>query len=142
MSEFSDYPSQLWRLEAQQCRDRESLEQDMLTEVREAAECHRTIRTRIRSQVKPGMTMIQIADLIENSTREILGDNSKNGRTRGIGFPTGLSLNHCAAHYTPNAGDKTVLKKDDVMKVDFGTHINGRIMDCAFTLTFNDKFTY
>jgi methionyl aminopeptidase len=23
----------------------------------------------------------------------------------GVGFPTGLSLNHCAAHYTPNAGD-------------------------------------
>jgi methionine aminopeptidase len=23
----------------------------------------------------------------------------------GIAFPTGLSRNHCAAHYTPNAGD-------------------------------------
>lgn len=30
-----------------------------------------------------------------------------------------------AAHYTPNAGDKTVLQYDDVMKLDFGTHING-----------------
>lgn len=31
------------------------------------------------------------------------------GLSRGIGFPTGCSLNHVAAHYTPNAGDDTVL---------------------------------
>ena len=36
-----------------------------------------------------------------------------------------ISLNHVAAHYTPNNGDFTVLGKDDVMKVDFGTHVNG-----------------
>jgi hypothetical protein len=30
-----------------------------------------------------------------------------------------------AAHWTPNAGDKTVLQYDDVMKLDFGTHIDG-----------------
>ena len=41
-------------------------------------------------------------------------------------FFSGCSLNHCAAHYTPNAGDKTVLKYDDVCKIDFGTHINGK----------------
>ena len=32
-----------------------------------------------------------------------------------------------AAHWTPNAGDKTVLQYDDVMKLDFGTHIDGPI---------------
>lgn len=41
----------------------------------------------------------------------------------GLAFPTGCSLNHCAAHYTPNAGDNTVLQYGDVMKVDFGTHV-------------------
>ena len=44
---------------------------------------------------------------------------------QGLAFPTGCSLNHCAAHYTPNAGDKTVLQYDDVCKIDFGTHVNG-----------------
>ena len=52
----------------------------------------------------------------------------------------GCSINHCAAHYTPNAGDTTVLQQDDVVKMDFGTHINGRIIDCAWTMTFNPKF--
>ena len=44
----------------------------------------------------------------------------------GLAFPTGCSLNHVAAHYTPNAGDETVLQYDDVCKIDFGTHINGK----------------
>jgi methionyl aminopeptidase len=32
-----------------------------------------------------------------------------------------------AAHWTPNSGDKTILQYDDVMKLDFGTHIDGTI---------------
>ena len=44
----------------------------------------------------------------------------------GLAFPTGCSLNHVAAHYTPNAGDETVLQYNDVCKIDFGTHINGK----------------
>lgn len=34
----------------------------------------------------------------------------ENGLDAGIAFPTGCSLNHVAAHYTPNNGDDTVLK--------------------------------
>lgn len=34
----------------------------------------------------------------------------ENGLKAGIAFPTGCSLNHVAAHYTPNNGDDTVLK--------------------------------
>lgn len=49
-------------------------------------------------------------------------------------------MNHVAAHYTPNTGDDTVLGEHDVMKVDFGTQINGRIIDCAFTVTFDPTF--
>ena len=58
----------------------------------------------------------------------------------GLAFPTGCSLNNCAAHYTPNAGDDTVLQYNDVCKIDFGTHVNGRIVDCAFTVAFNPRY--
>jgi methionyl aminopeptidase len=33
-----------------------------------------------------------------------------------------------------------VLKQEDVMKVDFGVHLNGRIVDSAFTLTFDPVY--
>ena len=58
----------------------------------------------------------------------------------GIAFPTGCSLNHVAAHYTPNGGDDTVLGYNDVMKLDFGTQIGGRIIDCAMTVHFNPRY--
>jgi methionyl aminopeptidase len=83
------------------------------------------------------MTMIEICELIENGTRNLI---EVNGLEAGIGFPTGCSLNNVAAHYTPNSGDPTVLQYDDVMKIDFGTQINGRIIDCAFTMSFNPKY--
>ena len=43
-----------------------------------------------------------------------------------------------AAHWTPNSGDKTVLQYDDVMKLDFGTHIDGKNICTTFrVLWFN-----
>lgn len=32
------------------------------------------------------------------------------------------------------------MKYDDVCKIDFGTHINGRIIDTAFTVAFNPVY--
>ncbi|KAJ3020992.1 Methionine aminopeptidase 2B [Thoreauomyces humboldtii] len=106
-------------------------------ELRRAAEVHRQVRKYAQETIKPGMSMIEITELIENSVRTLIEEN---GLEAGIAFPTGVSLNHVAAHYTPNTGDKTVLGYDDVMKVDFGTHVNGRIIDSAFTMTFNPVY--
>lgn len=79
-------------------------------------------RQYIRSWVKPGMTMTQICEELESTARTLINEN---GLKSGLAFPTGCSLNHVAAHYTPNAGDNTVLGVDDVCKIDFGTHVNG-----------------
>lgn len=111
--------------------------------------------------------MIEIAETIENTTRALVEEDGMNS---GIAFPTGLSLNHCAAHYSPNAGDTTgelmsllpywswmgtgslkastcsglrsVLKETDMMKVDFGVHVSGRIVDSAFTMSFDPDHKY
>lgn len=72
--------------------------------IRRAAEVHRQVRKYARKAIKPGMTMTEIAEVIENGTRALVEEE---GLERGVGFPTGLSRNHCAAHYTPNAGDTT-----------------------------------
>jgi len=75
---------------------------------------------------------------LRQKNRELVQEN---GLERGIGFPTGVSINHIAAHYTPNPGDdNVVLQYGDVMKVDFGTQIEGRIIDCAWTVAFDPKF--
>jgi len=37
-------------------------------------------------------------------------------------------------------GDDTVLQYGDVMKIDFGTQIEGRIIDCAWTVAFDPVY--
>lgn len=71
-------------------------------DIRRGAEVHRQVRQRARKFIRPGLTMTEIAEFIEDGTRALVEEN---GLESGIGFPTGLSLNNCAAHYTPNAGD-------------------------------------
>lgn len=71
--------------------------------IRQAAEVHRQVRQAARKYIKPGMAMTDIANYIEDGVRALVEEN---GLESGLGFPTGLSLNDCAAHYTPNAGDK------------------------------------
>ena len=124
-------------------RHLDRMNNDFLQEYRQGAEVHRQVRQWAQKNIKPGQTLTEIAEGIEDSVRALTGhpgleegDNIKGG----MGFPTGLSINHCAAHYTPNAGNKMVLKQDDVMKVDFGAHVNGRIVDSAFTMTFNSVY--
>lgn len=72
------------------------------TSIRRAAEVHRQVRSYAQKSIKPGMSMTEIAELIEDGTRALVEED---GMKSGVGFPTGLSVNEVAAHYTPNAGD-------------------------------------
>ncbi|KAL9392106.1 hypothetical protein Peur_016026 [Populus x canadensis] len=127
----------LWRTTSEEKRELERLEKPMYNSVRQAAEVHRQVRKYMKSILKPGMLMTDLCETLENTVRKLI---SENGLQAGIAFPTGCSLNWVAAHWTPNSGDKTVLQYDDVMKLDFGTHIDGHIVDCAFTVAFNPMF--
>ena len=101
-------------------------ETGLYNKVRHAAECHRQVRHYAQSFIQPGIRLSDMCEQIEELNRKLVKEN---GLQAGIGFPTGCSLNHVAAHYTPNGGDDTVLQYGDVMKVDFGTQIEGRIID-------------
>lgn len=132
-----------YRTTNEEKRHLDRMNSDFLTDYRHGAEVHRQVRQWAQKSIKPGQTLTEIAESIEDGVRALTGhqgleegDNLKGG----MGFPTGLSLNHCAAHYTPNAGNKTVLQKEDVMKVDFGVHVNGRIVDSAWTMTFDPVY--
>ncbi|DBA93672.1 TPA: Methionine aminopeptidase 2A [Trebouxia sp. C0006] len=129
--------SQRWRETSEEKRAQARLQDQMINEARQAAEVHRQVRQYMRSIIKPGINMTYMCETLEDTVRKLI---QAKGLEAGIAFPTGCSLNHVAAHWTPNAGDKTVLQYDDVMKLDFGTHINGHIVDSAFTVAFNPKY--
>lgn len=135
--EIMEYPGYSEYMTSEEKRAADRINSNLLQTVREASEIHRQVRRYAQSFIKPGIKLIDMCEMLENKNRELVGES---GLQRGIGFPTGCSLNHVAAHYTPNPGDQTVLKYDDVMKIDFGTQINGRIIDCAWTVAFNPRY--
>jgi methionyl aminopeptidase len=81
---------------------------------------------------------------IKDTVRSLLGNpglEPGNALKSGIGFPTSLCPNYEVVYYTPNPGRKdVVLEHQDVMRVDFGVHINGWIVDSAFTIAFNPTY--
>lgn len=118
---------------------------DFLSDYRQAAEIHRQVREYAQSDlIKPGASLLSIAEGIEDGVRALSGHQGLDigdGLKASLGFPTGLCLNNVAAHWTPNPGGKdVVLNKSDVLKVDFGVQVNGRIVDSAFTIAFDHTY--
>ena len=113
---------------------REGKRNETLEDYQTAADIHRNVRKYIQPLIKPGVNLKDLCNLLENKTREL---------TEGIGgiaFPTGYFLNSCAAHFTPNPLDEVILKESDILKIDFGVHVNGHLIESAFTWTFNDNY--
>jgi len=87
-------------------RAKERLVESDYDNLRRAAEVHRQVRKHAQKIARPGKKIMDICNEIEATNRTLI---EANGLEAGIAFPTGASLNHCAAHWTPNLGDETVL---------------------------------
>jgi len=75
--------------------------------------------------VKEGVKILDIAEKIESKIRELKGV---------CAFPVDVSVNEIAAHYSPKLNEETLLKKGDVVKLDIGVHVNGKVVDTACTV--------
>ncbi|KAH7109284.1 methionine aminopeptidase 2-like protein [Dendryphion nanum] len=121
-----------------------NMDSEFLSDYRKAAEVHRQVRKHVQTITRPGISMSQLAQEIEEGVRALTGHqglDAGDALKAGLAFPTGLCLNNVAAHWTPNSGGKEVIfQHDDVLSVDFGVHVNGRIVDSAFTLAPNPKY--
>ena len=130
-------PNNIWRSTSEEKKELEKYYKYKIESMRKAGECHKQIRKYAQTIIKPGIKLIDMVQKIENMLRFITNQHLIEC---GQAFPTGCSLNNVAAHYTPNKGDETILKYDDVMKLDFGTQMNGYIIDCAFTVAFDPTY--
>lgn len=110
---------------------------EKVVKLRTAGLVHKMVRRYAQNIIRPGASIYDICTKIDN---KIVESFKMNDLTAGIGFPVGLSINNCAAHDSAVPNDKRVISEDDVIKVDFGTHINGNIIDSAFTIAFKDKY--
>lgn len=78
-----------------------------------------------KSSLRENLPILEIAENIEKKIKEL---------GAGIAFPINISINENAAHYTPSVNDETKIKIGDLVKIDFGVHIDGYIWDRAFSV--------
>ena len=105
------------------------------------ANIHKNVGKKTREYLHPNISLKEIAQFIENEIKIETKYNINTPLLQGIGFPTGLSINNLAAHYTPSYNEQDILLKEtDIIKIDYGIHINGTIIDSAFTFSFNPKY--
>lgn len=104
----------------------EGISKDVLKNYIKAGEISRKVDEFIRTIVKKDVLLLEMADKIEDKIIELGGN---------IAFPTNLSIDENAAHYTPIIGDLT--KASGLLKVDYGVEVGGFIADraIAFDLT-------
>jgi methionyl aminopeptidase len=83
-----------------------------------------------RSLIKENAKILEIAEKIEEKIKSLGGSPA---------FPVNISINENAAHYTPDIDDPTILKKGDLVKIDFGVHVDGYIWDRAFSMLIGNR---
>ncbi len=98
-----------------------------LEDLRKASLIQKLIRKQVYSVLKPGLKYYDLKTFIESKAKTYCKENS------GLAYPIGISVNNVAAHDSSYVGDVREFKLDDIVKIDFGIHVNGNIIDTAFT---------
>ncbi|XP_010907411.1 ERBB-3 BINDING PROTEIN 1 [Elaeis guineensis] len=109
---------------------------DVVTKYKSAADIVSKALQLAVSECKPKAKIVDICEKGDAFIREQAGNIYKNVKKkieRGLAFPTCISVNNIVCHFSPLAGDETVLEENDIVKIDMGCHIDGFIAVVAHT---------
>jgi len=120
------------KVSADEDDEQEGISKEALKSYIKAGEISKKVKEYMKEIVKKDVLVVEIADKIEAKIKELGGD---------MAFPTNISIDEIAAHYTPTARDET--KATGLLKVDIGVEVNGYIADTAvsFDLTDDKRYT-
>lgn len=106
------------------------MEKEILENYKKAQAISVEVMQFAKAMIKENVKILDIAEKIEKKIKD-MGAKSA--------FPANISINDNAAHYTPDINDPIVLKKDDLVKIDFGVHCDGYIWDRASSFCVGKK---
>lgn len=122
------------------------LTENDLEDFRRASLIHKIARKKAMTYLYDGGKLADLVDAVEDIILKMCKQDPKtyylNGSPKsndaGIAFPVGVNINNIVAHdtkYMTQSGkkDDRIFFLGDVVKIDIGVHINGRIIDSAFT---------
>lgn len=100
------------------------MEEEIIEKYKKAGQIAKEVREWSKSLIKEGAQTLQIAEKIEAKIVELGGKPA---------CPVNIGINSIAAHHTPKFDEKDVLKKGDLVKIDFSVHVDGYVADTAYT---------
>ncbi|HID17279.1 TPA: type II methionyl aminopeptidase [Candidatus Bathyarchaeota archaeon] len=106
--------------------------EEALRYYREAGSIASKVRSMVASIVKEGVKVLDVCEEIEGLIFKMGGRPA---------FPCNIGINEVAAHYTSPPGDKSLIPRGSIVKVDFGVELSGYIADTATTITFDPEFS-
>lgn len=106
------------------------MEEEIREKYKKACLISQEVRSYAKELLKENSKVLEIAEKIEKKIEELGGRPA---------FPVNISINEITAHYSPDINDKTIIKNNDLVKVDIGVHVDGYIWDSAFTVCINEK---
>jgi methionyl aminopeptidase len=98
---------------------------------RKSGRITKEVRDVVKSKLRVGMGYLEACEMVE---REI------SARGGEAAFPVGIGVNQVTAHYAPPDGDPSTFSESDLIKVDFGVHVDGYVTDTAVSVTFNPQY--
>src|SRR5881628_2435962 len=101
------------------------MDADVRESLLRAGRISREVRERAVALVKEGALLLDVAEEAEDLMRK---------RRAKPAFPTCISIDHIAAHYSPTHDDTTRFRHGNVVKLDLGAQLDGWIADTAVTV--------
>src|SRR5436309_772369 len=105
-------------------RGRRRMDADVRESLLRAGRISREARERAVPLIKEGALLLDVAEEVEDLMRK---------RGAKPAFPTCISIDHVAAHYSPTHDDSLRFRHGNVVKLDLGAQLDGWIADTAVT---------
>eukprot|EP00052_Salpingoeca_macrocollata_P000558 m.20929 g.20929 ORF g.20929 m.20929 type:complete len:404 (-) comp10635_c0_seq2:118-1329(-) len=110
---------------------------DVVTKYKLAGEIANKVLRTVVAACKEGATVLSVCKLgddeIVKATAAVFNKKVEGQVvSKGVAFPTCVSLNHCVCHFSPLTEDPDILLKNgDLVKIDLGVHVDGYIAPVA-----------
>eukprot|EP01115_Flamella_aegyptia_P006464 TRINITY_DN27093_c0_g1_i1.p1 TRINITY_DN27093_c0_g1~~TRINITY_DN27093_c0_g1_i1.p1 ORF type:complete len:393 (+),score=205.52 TRINITY_DN27093_c0_g1_i1:74-1252(+) len=115
--------------------DSEISNPSVLSKYKDAGEIANRCLAYVLGEVAVGKKVVDICVAGDKYMEEQLAKTYKSTKVeKGIAFPTCISINNVAGHFSPLQGDETTIQDGDVVKVDLGVQIDGFISMAAHTI--------
>ncbi|MDW8033852.1 MAG: type II methionyl aminopeptidase [Nitrososphaerota archaeon] len=95
-----------------------------------AGDIAKRVKKDSRKWIREGNSLLDLCEKIEKRIEELGG---------ALAFPCNICVDEIAAHFTPPPDFNGKIPQEGLVKVDFGIHVDGYIVDTAFTIPLSTK---